>query len=506
MHENPIVNERRNENMKYRVFFAVLFFLLGGFSFTAYLDTRDAVEGEQPRPSVDIRMDREPLDRTGEDGVLTSYADVLDKVRPAVVTVATTQIIEERIRRNPFADDPFFRRFFGIPEERERDEPRYRQRQGLGSGLIVSPDGYILTNNHVIEGADEIEVSLGDRRQFAATIVGTDPRTDVAVLKIEAEGLPAATLADSDNIRVGDIVFALGNPLNVGQTVTMGIVSATGRTRIGLLGQGGYENFIQTDAAINQGNSGGPLVDARGRVIGINTAILSARTGGNIGIGFAIPVNMASHVMRSLISAGYVSRGFLGVALMDVPSDRLEELGLEMAEGALVVEVVPGNPGEEAGLQEDDVIIEVDGKRVPNQNALRLMISQTPPGTKVALTYLRNGERREVDIVLAELDRPEEAPDAESLEELLEGIKVSALDEDFRSDFGLPGTVEGVIVLESDSASRHADHFPLGTVITEINQRPVSTVEAAQDALRSGRNVFQVYHNGVYRYLIVNID
>ncbi len=492
--------------MKYRVFFAVLFFLLGGFSFTAYLETRDEAIDESVRSPVEIRIDREPLDRSGANGMVTSYADVLDTVRPAVVTIATTQVIEERIRRNPFADDPFFRRFFGIPDEPSQGEPRYRQRQGLGSGLIVSPDGYILTNNHVIEGADQIEVSLGDRRQFEASIVGSDPRTDVAVLKIDAEDLPAAVLADSDNIRVGDIVFALGNPLNIGQTVTMGIVSATGRTRIGLLGQGGYENFIQTDAAINQGNSGGPLVDAYGRVIGINTAILSARTGGNIGIGFAIPVNMASHVMRSLIATGYVSRGFLGVQLMDVPSDRVSELGLERVEGALVVEVVPGRPAAGAGLRENDVIIEVDGQHVPSQSALRLMISQTPPGTEVQLTYIRNGERNEVSVVLAELDRPDSAPESDHLEELLEGIKVSVLDDEMRSDFGLPAGLRGLIVLESDSSSQYASHFPLRTVITEINRRPVTSLEEARASLGSGRNTFQVYQDGVYRYLRLTLD
>ncbi len=506
MSESPTINERRNEKMKYRVFFAVLFFLLGGFSFTAYLDTRDEVIDETARSPVEIRIDREPLDRSGANGMVTSYADVLDTVRPAVVTIATTQVIEERIRRNPFADDPFFRRFFGIPDEPSQGEPRYRQRQGLGSGLIVSSDGYIITNNHVIEGADQIEVSLGDRRQFEASIVGSDPRTDVAVLKIDAEDLPAAVLADSDNIRVGDIVFALGNPLNVGQTVTMGIVSATGRTRIGLLGQGGYENFIQTDAAINQGNSGGPLVDAHGRVIGINTAILSARTGGNIGIGFAIPVNMASHVMRSLISTGYVSRGFLGVALMDVPSDRVSELGLERVEGALVVEVVPGRPAEGAGLRENDVIIEVDGQHVPSESALRLMISQTPPGTEVELTYIRNGERNAVSVVLAELDRPDSAPVSDESEELLEGIKVSVLDDEMRSDFGLPAGLRGLIVLESDSSSQYASHFPLRTVITEINRRPVTSIEEARASLGSGRNTFQVYQDGVYRYLRLTLD
>ncbi len=506
MSDNVQTAESTNKKMKYRLFSSVLFILFIGLAVTAYLETVDrSADGPSGEPAA-IQVDREPMDRSGVDGNPTSYADVLADVRNTVVTVSTTQIIEERIRRHPFSDDPFFRRFFGIPEEREQDEPRYRRRQGLGSGVIVSADGYILTNNHVIDGADEVLVSLGDRREFEATIVGSDAKTDVAVLKIDADGLPSATLTDSDEIRVGDIVFALGNPLNIGQTVTMGIVSATGRTRIGLLGGDSYENFIQTDAAINQGNSGGPLVDAKGRVIGINTAILSARTGGNIGIGFAIPVNMASNVMQSLITEGRVARGFIGVSIDDVTHDKAEELGLERAEGALVVEVVSDRPGDRAGLRSDDVIVEVNGRSIPSASALRLMISQTPPGTVVEVAYYRDGERRETEIELGDLDQLTGTPDVAEEDELLEGVKVSTIDDDVREDFGLTSSAEGLIVVEVDSSARHAEHFPLGTVITEINQTPVRNVDQAREALRTGRNVFLVHRDGVFRYLTITLE
>ncbi len=493
--------------MHYRLFGTVLVLLLGGLSVTAYLQTRERAGEENGRAPAEIRVDKDPLQGVTEQGNPTSYADTLEKVRPAVVTVFSTKVVEQQIRRHPFADDPFFRRFFGIPEERERDQPRYRRQHGLGSGVIVSTDGYILTNNHVIEGADEVRVSLADRREFEAEIIGTDPKTDVAVLKIDQRELPRATLADSDNIRVGDIVFALGNPLNVGQTVTMGIVSATGRTRVGLLGDEGYENFIQTDAAINQGNSGGPLVDAEGRVIGINTAILSARTGGNIGIGFAIPVNMASNVMQSLITRGAVARGFLGVNIQDLTPDLAEEFGIEPGEGALVAEVVPGQPGDRAGLRQGDVIVEVDGRSIPSAGALRLSISQTPPGTTVSIVFYRDGELNEIDVELGDLERTAESgigPVREN--ELLEGIRVSEIDEEIRQDFGLGEDIRGLLVVESDSASRYAENFRVGTVIVEINQRRVSGVEEAREALRTGRNVFLVHQQGVFRYLTVTID
>ncbi len=493
--------------MRYRLFATVLIVFIAGFGLTAYLQTRDQGAEAETREPADVRVERERLERVSPEGNPTSYADTIEKVRPAVVSVFSERMVEQPTRRSPFMDDPFFRRFFGAPEEEQPQRPRYRREQGLGSGVIVSSDGYILTNNHVIDGADEVRVSLGDQRSFEATIIGTDPETDVAVLKIDANDLPALVLTDSDNIRVGDIVFALGNPLGIGQTVTMGIVSATGRTEFNLLGEGSYENFIQTDAAINRGNSGGPLVDAQGRVIGINTAILTAGTGGNIGIGFAIPVNMASHVMQSLITTGRVSRGFLGVSIQNLTPELAEEFGVEVAEGALVAGVEPDSPADRAGLERGDVIVAVNERSVSSASDLRLRISQIPPGTTVTITYSRDGERNEIDVELGELDAVAEAgPGPVEENELLEGIKVARITGEIRDDFDLSPEASGVIVVEVDSASRYAENFRVGTVIVEINQSAVNSIDEARQALRTGRNVFLVQQQGVYRYLVVTLD
>ena len=267
------------------------------------MDVDKVIQSANGGRSAVVLVDRAPIEH-GKSTVVTSYADGLEAVRPAVVSVYSTKTVNAGGGRGFPFDDPMFRRFFGPGFDQQQE----RIQRGLGSGVIISADGYILTNNHVVEGADEVRVALNDGRELVAEVVGTDPRTDVAVLKVEASDLPHATLADSDALRVGDVVFAVGNPLGVGQTVTMGIVSATGRSNLQLL-DGGYENFIQTDASINPGNSGGALVDALGRVVGINTAIISTSRG-NIGIGFAIPVNLASNIMQSLIETGTVSRGF----------------------------------------------------------------------------------------------------------------------------------------------------------------------------------------------------
>ncbi|MEX2381735.1 MAG: Do family serine endopeptidase [Opitutales bacterium] len=507
--------------MRSRFFAIFLVLLVGVLGFKAYLDATDESQGTIAPREVVIRIDNTPVDTGSEVGPPTSYADILDSVRPAVVTIFSTKIVEQRSGFAPFRDfrdDPFFRRFFGIPEDEEEEErggraPRQHRQQGLGSGFVVNPDGYILTNNHVIEGADEIRVLLSDRREFDAELVGTDPQTDIAVLRIDAEDLPSVTFADSDNLRIGDILFALGNPLNVGQTVTMGIVSATGRSQINLLGDGGYENFIQTDAAINQGNSGGPLVDAKGRVIGINTAILS-RTGGNIGIGFAIPVNMASNVMQSLIATGTVSRGFLGVNIQDLTPDLAAEFGVPGRGGALVANVVPDTPAAEAGLRQGDVIIQLNGQSIQSASHLRLSVSQMAPRSEATFVYVRNGEEESVTVILGAIEDTdrvpaapveEEEPEVEEIE-LLEGIKVTEITNQLREDFGIGDGVDGVLVIETQGTSRYAEDLPVGIVISQINQQSVSTIEEAQEALRSGRNVFLVNFRGNFRYLPLMVE
>lgn len=479
--------------MRLRIVTIILLLAAGVLSLKAFYP--GLVPGGRVQLAV-VNIDSTPLDRADPNRV-TSYADVLDTVRPAVVSVFSSRVV----RRQPFSDDPFFRRFFGIPDEQQ---PREQRRQGLGSGVIVTGDGYVLTNNHVIEEADEVRVALSDGREFTAEVVGADPQTDVAILKIEADDLPVAVLTNSDQIRVGDIVFALGNPLGIGQTVTMGIVSATGRRQIGILGQGGYEDFIQTDAAINQGNSGGPLVDGDGRVIGINTAILS-RTGGNIGIGFAIPTNLVSNVMESLIEHGTVERGFLGVNIQDLSPELAEEFGIQDSRGALIADVVPDSPADRAGLQRGDVVVEVGQRRVENASSLRLMISQLRPGTSETMQIIRSGERQTVEVELGRLDAEALAQDG-TRRPFLEGINVSPITPELRQQLELPEQMAGVVVTQADPTSRYADVLPEGAVIVEINRRSVSDVSSAREALRQGRNILLVHYRGAFRYVTIDVQ
>ena len=290
-----------------------------------------------------------------------SLADVASQVTPTVVNISTTKTVKPDEQLNPFFDDPFFHKFFGVPEH-----PRAYKERSLGSGVIVSSDGYIITNNHVIEGASEIKVVLPNKREFKGKLIGADSRSDVAVIKIDDKDLPAITWGDSDKLRPGEMVMAVGSPFGLTQSVTMGIISAVGRANIGIED---YEDFIQTDAAINPGNSGGALVNMRGELVGINTAIFS-RTGGYQGIGFAVPSNMAKQVMESLIRTGKVVRGWLGVSVQDVTPALSKQFGVPVGEGALVGEVVKGSPAEKAGFKQGDVIVEFNGKKVEDSGHL----------------------------------------------------------------------------------------------------------------------------------------
>ena len=341
----------------------------------------------------------------GSSGITTnSFADIVDRDAPAVVTITSARRVRAP-RQHPFFDDPRFREFFGLP--RSPDTEQQQQVRGLGSGVIVSNDGYILTNHHVIDGAEEITVGLKDERTFSAKVVGSDPPSDLAVLKIDQSNLPVLTMGDSDRARVGDMVLAIGNPLGLGQTVTAGIISAKGRSTG--LSDGTFEDFIQTDAPINQGNSGGALVSAAtGELIGINSQILSP-TGGNIGIGFAIPVNMAKNVMDQLIQSGTVRRGSLGVTIQPLTPESISRLGLQNARGALVNSVVAGGPADRAGVRAGDVITAVNGTQVSDTNALRNIIARTPPGTEVTLTVWRDGREQQLRVRLGELKIPTRA-------------------------------------------------------------------------------------------------
>src|SRR5690348_11765723 len=335
---------------------------------------------------------------------VASYADIVAKAAPAVVTIHT----EMRVRQPqqfPFMNDPFFRQFFG---DRGSQQPQTQpKREALGSGVIVTQDGYILTNHHVIDGADQISVDLNDGRSMQAKLVGTDPPSDLAVLKIDASNLPTLVLGNSDNTRIGDVVLAIGNPLGVGQTVTMGIISAKGR-QTGL-SNGSFEDFLQTDAPINQGNSGGALVSTNSELIGINSQILSP-SGGSIGLGFAVPSNMARTVMEQLINNGKVRRGQLGVTVLKIPSEQASQLGVTQGPGVVVFEVQSGSGADRAGLKRADVITALNGAAVTDPNTFRNAIAGTPPGTEVTLTIKRDGSERQVGATLGEFTPQPERP------------------------------------------------------------------------------------------------
>ncbi|MFL6578213.1 MAG: Do family serine endopeptidase [Povalibacter sp.] len=335
---------------------------------------------------------------------VASYADTVSKATPAVVTIHS----EARVRQPqqfPFMDDPFFRRFFG--ERAPQQAPNQPTRQGLGSGVIVREDGYILTNHHVIDGADKISVDMNDKRSLEAQVVGSDPPSDLAVLKVNATGLPVLPLGDSDRTRVGDVVLAIGNPLGVGQTVTMGIISAKGR-QTGL-SNGSFEDFLQTDAPINRGNSGGALVSTNGELIGINSQILSP-SGGSIGLGFAIPSNMARNVMEQLIKGGKVRRGQLGIVVLPIPSEEASRLGVTQGPGVVVYQVQGGSGADRAGLKQGDVITALNGQAVADPNSFRNAIASTPPGSEVTLTVKRGGSEQQVRATLGEFHPEAERP------------------------------------------------------------------------------------------------
>lgn len=347
----------------------------------------------QKRPLVEFREAARGGDETTPVPGPLSYAGAVELAAPAVVNIHTTKTVR-RPGGLPF-DDPFFRRFF-------ENMPRERQQTNLGSGVIVNEQGYILTNNHVIDGADEILAALADGRIASASVVGRDPESDLAVLKIPGNGLPTIVLGDSEALRVGDVVLAIGNPFGVGQTVTQGIVSATGRHQLGI---STFENFIQTDAAINPGNSGGALVNAGGELVGINTAIFS-RTGGSQGIGFAIPTSIAKIVMTQIIEHGEAIRGWLGVEIQTLTPELAESFGIPGGSGLVIAGVIPGGPAARARLQPGDIVTEIDGREIEDARAALNLIAQTPPGTRITLKGLRAGGEVEVEATVSKRPQP----------------------------------------------------------------------------------------------------
>lgn len=476
--------------MNNRSLFLTIAFFLGGIPFAAC-----AVEAEMEQRFV---IDHSELDRSNTH-TFSSYADVLEPSQAAVVSVTTARIVETmrggRGGVNPMEE--FLRRFYGLPDAPSgRDRPQEDSREpverrvpsGIGSGVIISSDGYILTNNHVVSddsgrAVDEIKVQLSDGSQVDAELIGRDRRTDVALIKIERQNLPYLRMADSEQLRVGDVVFAIGNPLGIGQTSTMGIVSAVGRTNLGILGSEGYENFIQTDAAINRGNSGGALIDAQGRLVGINTAIMS-QTGGNIGIGFAIPITMARQVVLDLIDEGEVRRGYLGVSIRDLDNDFAEAFELPSADGALVEVVQEGSPAANAGIRRGDVIVRINGRAIRNVSSLRLTVAGLRPGSEVEIDVHRDGELVSIPVVLGSLDDPVASLDAPASP--LEGVDLEEVTQTLREERDLRED-RGILVTSVDPRSPYASALSAGMIILEVNDERVDTIAELRSKLVSGR-------------------
>jgi serine protease Do len=423
-----------------------------------------------------------------------SYAPLLKEALPEVVNIASSRTVKREAvdDSNPLFDDPFLRQFFGdrTPHSRGGQRapqlPQQQKEQGLGSGVIVGSNGYILTNNHVIDGATDIKVSLRDKREFTAKVIGRDPKTDIAVLKVDANDLKAIPLGDSSKVQVGDLAFAIGDPFGVGQTVTMGIVSATSRANLGIED---YEDFIQTDAAINPGNSGGALIDARGELIGINTAILSG-SGGNQGVGFAIPVNLAKRVMDQIVDHGHVVRGFLGATIQDVSPTMSKALGMNDSNGVLIGDVTAKGPAAQAGLKPGDVVLKINGHDVDNASSLRLQVSQSDPGTTVPLTIRRGNGTLDFSVKLGELPADhEKTADKNSDQDSLQGLQVEPLTPAARQQLHAGDETHGVVISQVDpGGAAAAAGIREGDIVEEVNHKAINRVSDFEQAMRSAGN------------------
>lgn len=469
------------------------------------------------KPQSEKKAEIEALRNIGD-----AFAEVVDKVSPAVVFISTEQEVSVPNMFNPFEDfqnDEFFKRFFG-PQFRQRGDqqqqqqqpqqqpkPRKQIRKAQGSGFVITADGYILTNNHVVKDANTIKVKFSDERELKAKVVGTDPETDIAIIKVDGKDLPFAELGDSDKIKVGQWVLAIGNPFGLSHTVTSGIVSAKGRTNIGLPDVQ-FQDFIQTDAAINFGNSGGPLIDIDGKVIGINSAIYSS-SGGYMGIGFAIPINIAKYVYDQIKGNGKVTRGYIGIYGQDVTPEMAELLGAKgQKKGVVVHKLVDDSPAKKAGIQNGDIIIKKDGKEIESWDSFRNEIAKMPPGTKVKLTVIRDGKEKEFSFELATRPGKESAKGEgeEGASEKL-GVTVQNLTPELEQKFGYKGET-GVIVtqVEDGSPADEAQIVP-GTLIIEVNRQKVNNADEFWKAVKKGGNnlLFYVRQEDVSRYVVIKL-
>ncbi len=426
---------------------------------------------------------------------LISYNNILEKVRTSVVNISTKKNLKtNKSYANPFFNDPFFNQFFRDFNNPRFNIPKERVEQSLGSGVIVTQDGYIVTNNHVIDGADLIKVSIpGKKKEFDAKIIGTDEKTDLAVIKINAKNLNAITFYDSEEAKLGDIVFALGNPFGVGQTITQGMISATGRSSVGI---NEYENFIQTDAPINPGNSGGALINSAGNLIGINSAIIS-KSGGNVGIGFAIPSNMVERIAKSLIDDGEYTRAYLGVSISDINEDLSNFYGTK--DGALVTEVQEGTAARKVGLKRGDLIVSIDNKKIKSANQLRNIIGTYHPKSKVTIKFLRNKKEFVKQI---KLGSSKESNYDSGFGLTYKGMKIEALDETLKKRLGISSIINGVYVADVKKDSRASNAGILqGDIIVQIENKEISNIEEFKKAMKSSSEK-RIY---LYRRGAINI-
>lgn len=432
-----------------------------------------------------------------------AFSDIVNIVSPSVVNISTTKVV--RKDSGPFLDDPFFDFFspfhdFGGPK-------KWKERS-LGSGVVVSPDGYIITNNHVVEKADEIKVTLFDKKVFKGRIVGADPKTDIAIIRIDASNLPVLSWGDSDKLQVGEFVLAIGSPYGLSNTVTMGIISAVGRANVGIAD---YEDFIQTDAAINPGNSGGPLVNITGQLIGINTAIFS-RTGGYQGIGFAVPSNMVRLVMDQLIQKGKVTRGWIGVTIQELTPELAQQFGLKQSKGALVSDIVKDSPAARAGIIRGDIIVEFNGREVKDVSSLRNLVSQSKSGSNITLKILRSGKELTVQINVLELPREvaEVAPDTlpdEPEARALAGLAVMDLTKEIIRQLGFSREEKGVVVVKVEPGSS-ADEAQIkkGDIIKEINKKEIDNLvmyNAVVSNMRTNESALLFINRGGKRFFVI---
>jgi Do/DeqQ family serine protease len=453
-----------------------------------------------------------------------SFADIIEKASPAVVEISMTRIIKasEQQSNNPFLSDPFFRQFFGGQGLRPRDQ----REEGLGSGVIISPAGYIVTNNHVVDKATSLKVTLSDGRDFPAKLVGADPQTDVAVVKINASDLPTMPFANSDGARVGDLCFAIGNPFGQSHTVTMGIVSAKGRNLRESLGQ--IQDFIQTDASINPGNSGGALINARGEMIGMNTMILTGGgasfggEAGNIGIGFAVPSNLTKQVMDQLVKGGKVSRGYIGVLLQSVSPELAQQFGLKDTHAAVITKVDAGTPGAKAGLKVGDAIVGIDGQKIEDSNDLTLKVTEHTPGSTVSLDVIRNGQPVKVNVTLGQRpnganfgepgnqgdngDNGSDNGNTPNVGKTAYGLTVETLTSDLTQQLQLPANTHGVVIDSVDPDSPAADAVTRGDVIMGVNRHPVNNVDEFQRLMSEAHGkpvMLTVNRGGAITFLVI---